>query len=76
MDKVIRHTKKFFVALIGFTLVGVGILLLIFPGPGLLVIILGLVVLASEFAWAKTALVKTKGHYEKTKSKLTNKKEV
>ena len=31
-----------------------------FPGPGLLVIVAGLAVLATEFAWAKVALDKTK----------------
>ena len=31
----------------------VGVLLLVLPGPGLLVILLGLAVLGSEFVWAR-----------------------
>lgn len=74
MKKILRHTKKFFVILIGSTVIAVGILLLVLPGPGLLVIIFGLVILASEFAWAKSVLDTTKTHYEKTKSKVLNKR--
>ena len=48
--------------------------MLVLPGPGIVVIIFGLVVLASEFAWAKSTLDKAKGHYENTKNKITKKK--
>ena len=44
--------KKSFILLIGGTLVFFGVLLLVLPGPGLLVIIAGLAVLATEFAFA------------------------
>lgn len=73
MKTLFRHTKKFFVLLIGITLLLLGIILLVFPGPGLVVIILGLVVLASEFAWAHSVLEKVKGSYEKAKDKVKNK---
>lgn len=73
MKTLFRHTKKFFVLLIGITLLVIGVILLVFPGPGLVVIILGLVVLASEFAWAHSALEKVKGSYEKAKDKVKNK---
>ena len=36
----------------GFALVGVGVLLLVLPGPGLLVIAAGLGLLSLEFRWA------------------------
>jgi uncharacterized protein (TIGR02611 family) len=36
----------------GFALVGVGVLLLVLPGPGLLVIAAGLGLLSMEFRWA------------------------
>lgn len=74
MRKVLRHTKKFFVLLIGVTIIVIGALMLVLPGPGIVVIIFGLVVLASEFAWAKSTLDKAKGHYESTKNKITKKK--
>jgi uncharacterized protein (TIGR02611 family) len=43
---------KSVVATIGLTLLAIGLILLVTPGPGWAIIFLGLVVLASEFAWA------------------------
>jgi uncharacterized protein (TIGR02611 family) len=43
---------KSVVATIGVTLLAVGLVMLVTPGPGWAIIFLGLVVLASEFAWA------------------------
>lgn len=44
------------VLLVGSVLVAVGAVMLVLPGPGWAVILLGLVVLASEFAWAQRRL--------------------
>lgn len=44
------------VAVVGVSIIAVGIVLLPLPGPGWLVIFLGLGVLASEFAWARALL--------------------
>lgn len=40
----------------GFIVLGAGIAMLVLPGPGLLVIALGLAMLALEFAWAERLL--------------------
>lgn len=37
----------------GFLALGAGILLLVLPGPGLLLVLGGLVLLSNEFAWAR-----------------------
>ena len=52
--------KKFFIALIGGTLLLVGVALLVLPGPGLPVIAAGLALLATEFFWARRAWQRTK----------------
>lgn len=44
------------VAAAGGTLVVIGLLLMVLPGPGIPVLLLGLVVLATEFAWAQRVL--------------------
>jgi uncharacterized protein (TIGR02611 family) len=44
----------------GVVLVLAGILMLVLPGPGLLVILIGLTLLATEFAWARRALDRLK----------------
>ena len=49
------------VAALGFTVLGAGVAMLALPGPGIIVIIVGLAILATEFAWAERALDKTMG---------------
>lgn len=53
--------KRFFVALIGGTVVLIGVAMLVLPGPGTLVIAGGLTLLATEFFWARRALRKARG---------------
>ena len=47
--------KKLFIALIGGTVLLLGLAMLILPGPGVLVIAAGLGILATEFLWARRA---------------------
>lgn len=56
----LQHAKRVIKVVVGFTLVAVGILLLVLPGPGLIVIVLGLALLAGEFVWANRLLVRVK----------------
>jgi uncharacterized protein (TIGR02611 family) len=51
-------------ALFGFLVVLTGIAMLVLPGPGLLVIAIGLGILALEFAWAERLLERTVGRME------------
>jgi uncharacterized protein (TIGR02611 family) len=55
-----HQSVRLSVAALGFTVLAVGVVLLITPGPGLLVIIAGLAILAHQFAWAAKALDKAK----------------
>ena len=48
------------VAILGGSITVLGAIFLITPGPGWLIIFAGLGILASEFAWAERALIKTK----------------
>ena len=59
--------KKFFIAIIGGTIVLFGVLLLVLPGPGVLVIAGGLAILATQFLWAKRALRNAKGAVAKAR---------
>lgn len=61
----LRSSKRIAVIVIGGALVIGGVALLVLPGPGLLVIIAGLAVLATEFAWAALLLDKAKEHASK-----------
>lgn len=55
-----RSAKKVVIAVVGSTLLLLGIAFLVLPGPGLLVIPLGLAVLAIEFLWARDLLHKVR----------------
>lgn len=48
-----RRAKRVVVLVLGGSVVLIGLLLLVLPGPGLLVIFLGLTLLATEFVWAR-----------------------
>ena len=48
-----RHARKFVVAVVGGSVVLVGMAMLVLPGPAILVIPLGLAILATEFLWAR-----------------------
>ncbi|MDP2288188.1 MAG: PGPGW domain-containing protein [Actinomycetota bacterium] len=50
------------VAVVGGTLVLIGLVLLVLPGPGIPLLIIGLVILATEFAWAESLLQRVKRH--------------
>jgi len=52
-----RPLRRFLVLVIGSTVLLAGVLMLVLPGPGILVIIVGLAILAIEFAWAEALLI-------------------
>ena len=56
----IDQVRRFSRILGGFTLLGVGAVMLITPGPGWLVIFLGLTLLAAEFVWARRLMDRMK----------------
>lgn len=60
MSKTFKQLKRIVIAIIGFTILLVGVILLITPGPASLVIPAGLTVLATEFVWAEKLLKKVK----------------
>ena len=59
--------KRLFIALIGGTVLLVGLALLVLPGPGLPVIAAALAILATEFFWARRALRNAKGAVAKAR---------
>jgi uncharacterized protein (TIGR02611 family) len=51
---------RIFIGVIGGLITIIGTVFLFAPGPGLLVLLAGLGILATEFAWASRAILKTK----------------
>ena len=61
--------KKFFVALIGGTVLLLGLVMLVLPGPGSPIIAAGLAILATEFLWARRAWRKARGTVARVRRK-------
>ena len=60
LTRSLQQTKRYLKILFGFTLLVVGILMIVTPGPGWLTIMLALGVLAAEFVWARRLLDRMK----------------
>ena len=56
MRVLARFARRGGVFIVGVALLVAGTAMLVLPGPGIAVILLGLVVLAREFSWARRAL--------------------
>jgi len=52
--------RRIAISIVGGTVLLIGIAMLVLPGPGLVVIPLGLAILGVEFAWARAWLRKVK----------------
>jgi uncharacterized protein (TIGR02611 family) len=55
-----RSARRIAVFVVGVTLVAAGVAMLVLPGPGIVVVVAGLAVLATEFVWAEVALDRAK----------------
>lgn len=60
MRLTLRQARKLVVAVIGTTVVLVGVVMLVTPGPAFVVIPIGLGILATEFVWARRLLIRVK----------------
>jgi tellurite resistance protein TerC len=57
--------KKIVVSIIGGTILIIGLVLLVLPGPAFVVIPVGLSILATEYGWARFFLNKVKAQVNK-----------
>lgn len=65
----LRTMRQLFILLIGLTVLLLGIVMIVLPGPAILIIPLGLAILGIEFAWARRWLAKFKSCLPKRKAK-------
>ena len=64
-----RRLKTIITTLVGFTMLAIGAAMLVLPGPGLVVIAFGLVILSAEFVWARRALDRMKDEARKVRDR-------
>jgi tellurite resistance protein TerC len=69
-----KQAWKVVILVVGSTIVLLGIVMIVAPGPALVVIPLGLVVLATEFVWARRLLRRFEKEIKAAKEKLFSKR--
>lgn len=68
MQKTKQRAKRILVAIIGGSVLLLGVVTIPYPGPGWLIVISGLAILSTEFAWAQRWLNFVKVRYEAWKT--------
>ena len=53
LNRTYKAARRIAVAVVGSTVLAVGVALIVLPGPALIVIPVGLAILSMEFAWAR-----------------------
>ena len=64
-----KVARRIVITVVGVTVVLLGVIMLVTPGPGLVVIPLGLAILSIEFAWARYWLGKLRDEISNRNSK-------
>jgi tellurite resistance protein TerC len=72
--KTQKQAKRLIIIVVGFTVLLIGVAMILLPGPAFIMIPLGLGILATEFVWARTLLNKFKEKLGRiTKTNFTDK---
>ena len=66
--RTLGQAWRLIVIVAGFTVLIVGVAMIVLPGPAVVVIPLGLAILATEFIWARTLFTKVKEHVLRLKN--------
>jgi uncharacterized protein YhhL (DUF1145 family) len=66
------QAKKLIIIVTGFTILMIGIAMIVLPGPAIIVVPLGLGLLSTEFVWAAVLLKTIKGKFSKPERNNSN----
>ena len=66
-----RLARRIAISIVGFTVLAVGVAMIVLPGPAFIVIPVGLGILGLEFAWARRWLQKVKEKAEAVAKTVT-----
>ena len=61
----VKQAWRVIVAVVGFTVLLIGLAMIVLPGPAVVVIPLGLAMLATEFVWARNLLNRVKSQAQR-----------
>lgn len=65
MYRTLKQIRRIIVAVVGFTLLLIGLVMIVLPGPAIIVIPLALAILGTEFVWARRILEKVKARMKR-----------
>ena len=71
---MVRSGKRIAVTVLGLLLLLVGLVMMVTPGPGILLIFAGLAVLATEYVWAERTLSMAKDKARQARDMATGRK--
>ena len=74
--EAIQRAKRLVKIVVGFTLLLLGVIMLVTPGPGAVAIGFGLALLAAEFVWAQRLLNRLKAGGDRLKAEGTRLRQV
>ena len=57
--------RKTVVGIAGFTVLAIGLVMIVIPGPAIVVVPIGLAILAIEFAWARKPFIMVRNLFRK-----------
>ena len=69
-----RNGKRIGITIAGFAVLLAGVVLLVLPGPGWLLIVAGLAILSTEYVWARRLLTTAKDKAEQAKDAVLQRK--
>ena len=69
----LKFLKRIVIAIVGFTVLLLGVVMIVLPGPAFIIIPLGLAILATEFVWAQRLLTKAKAYFDKQRQRVADK---
>lgn len=72
-EEIIKKIKRIFTIIIGMTILAIGILMIVLPGPAIVFVPLGLTILATEYLWARIWLDKIKKKSDEIKKAIFKK---
>jgi tellurite resistance protein TerC len=70
--RTLAQAKRVIVIVVGFTVLAVGIAMIVLPGPAVVVIPIGLTILATEFLWARKLLDRVKERIDRMRKRRTS----
>lgn len=70
---IARSTWRLAILVVGVAVLVAGLIMLVAPGPGVVVIVAGLAILATEFTWAEILLERAKRQAIKAKNMAVQK---